>query len=538
MPVDRVGLYVPGGRSVYPSSVVMNVVPAQEAGVESIAARLPAAGRLRRPAAPDDPRRLRAARRRRGVRRRRRHRPSRCSRTAPSPARPANMVTGPGNIWVAAAKRLLKGRIGIDAEAGPTEIAVLADDTADPVHVASDLISQAEHDPLAAAVLVTDSVELADAVEKELEPQVAATKHIEDGSPRRWPAGSPRSSSSTASTRACGSSTRTAPSTWRSRPPTPPPVADRVRNAGAIFVGPWAPVSLGDYAPAPTTCCPPAAAPATPPGLSVQSFLRGIHIVDYTQDALADVAHHVVTLAEAEDLPAHGAAVKARFGVEGAGRASELRNRRSPRTGRAARQVPVRRAPAGRPRTAEHQREPLPAARAAGRADRRAGARGGPDLNRYPDRDAVELRTAARRVPHRHRRAPRSASSNVWAANGSNEVIQQLLQTFGGPGRTAIGFEPSYSMHAPDRARHRHRLDLRPPQRGLHASTSPPPSRPIAENRPDVVFVTHPQQPHGHRGPARDGPRAVRGRAGRQAVDGGASTRRTSSSATATRCCR
>lgn len=175
-----------------------------------------------------------------------------------------DMVTGPGNIWVAAAKRYFTGRIGIDAEAGPTEIAVLADDTADPVHVASDLISQAEHDPLAAAVLVTDSVSLADAVEKELEPQVAATKHIED---RIVPALNGLQSAivlvdgvdeGLRVVNAYGAEhleIQTADAAA---------VADRVRNAGAIFVGPWAPVSLGDYAAGPTTSCPPAGAPATP----------------------------------------------------------------------------------------------------------------------------------------------------------------------------------------------------------------------------------------------------------------------------------
>jgi histidinol dehydrogenase len=227
---------------------------------------------------------------------------------------PANMVTGPGNIWVAAAKRYFTGKIGIDAEAGPTEIAVLADSTADPVHVASDLISQAEHDPLAAAVLVTDSVELADAVAEELEPQVAATKHIDD---RIVPALKGKQSAivlvdgideGLRVVDAYGAEhleIQTADAAA---------VADRVRNAGAIFIGPWAPVSLGDYAAGSNHVLPTGGCACHSSGLSVQSFLRGIHIVDYTRDALAEVAHHVVTLAEAEDLPAHGAAIKARFG--------------------------------------------------------------------------------------------------------------------------------------------------------------------------------------------------------------------------------
>ncbi|GAB3892180.1 hypothetical protein GCM10027612_39290 [Microbispora bryophytorum subsp. camponoti] len=176
---------------------------------------------------------------------------------------PATMVTGPGNIWVAAAKRLLKGRIGIDSEAGPTEIAVLADETADPVHVAADLISQAEHDVIAASVLVTTSVELADAVEKELPGQVAATRHgeritealagrqsgivlvsdIEDGLKVVDAYAAEHLEIQTADARA---------------------VAARVRNAGAIFVGPYAPVSLGDYMAGSNHVLPTGAAPATP----------------------------------------------------------------------------------------------------------------------------------------------------------------------------------------------------------------------------------------------------------------------------------
>ncbi|MGA5116968.1 histidinol dehydrogenase [Streptomyces pseudogriseolus] len=313
VPVDRVGLYAPGGRSVYPSSVIMNAVPAQEAGVPSLALASPAQadfGGLPHPT-------ILAACALLGVDE------VYAAGGATAVAMfaygtescpPANMVTGPGNIWVAAAKRYFTGKIGIDAEAGPTEIAILADSTADPVHVASDLISQAEHDPLAAAVLVTDSTDLADAVEKELEPQVKASKHVDE---RIVPALSGRQSAivlvdgveeGLRVVDAYGAEhleIQTADAAA---------VADRVRNAGAIFIGPWSPVSLGDYAAGSNHVLPTGGCACHSSGLSVQSFLRGIHIVDYTEDALAEVAHHVVTLAEAEDLPAHGAAVKARFG--------------------------------------------------------------------------------------------------------------------------------------------------------------------------------------------------------------------------------
>ncbi|TXS14205.1 histidinol dehydrogenase [Streptomyces sp. adm13(2018)] len=323
IPVERVGLYVPGGRSVYPSSVVMNVVPAQEAGVEGVAIASPPQkefGGLPHPTilaacallGVDE---VYAAGGAQAVAMFAYGTTDGADGADGEPGcAPVNLVTGPGNIYVAAAKRLLKGRIGIDAEAGPTEIAILADSTADPVHVAADLISQAEHDPMAASVLVTDSEELAAATEAELKTQVAASKHIDD---RIAPALAGRQSAivlvrdladGLKVVDAYGAEhleiqTRDAAA-----------VADRVRNAGAIFVGPWAPVSLGDYCAGSNHVLPTGGCACHSSGLSVQSFLRGVHIVDYTRDALADVAHHVVTLAEAEDLPAHGAAVKARFG--------------------------------------------------------------------------------------------------------------------------------------------------------------------------------------------------------------------------------
>ncbi|MEV7054654.1 histidinol dehydrogenase [Streptomyces microflavus] len=313
VPVERVGLYVPGGRSVYPSSVVMNVVPAQEAGVEGIAVASPPQKDFDGLPHPT----ILAACALLGVDE------VYAAGGAQAVAMfaygtedclPVNLVTGPGNIYVAAAKRLLKGRIGIDAEAGPTEIAILADATADPVHVAADLISQAEHDPMAAAVLVTDSAELAAATEAELAPQVAASKHIKD---RIEPALAGRQSAIVlVSSIEDGLKVVDAYGAEHLEIQTADAaaVADRVRNAGAIFVGPWSPVSLGDYCAGSNHVLPTGGCACHSSGLSVQSFLRGIHIVDYTRDALAEVTHHVVTLAEAEDLPAHGAALKARFG--------------------------------------------------------------------------------------------------------------------------------------------------------------------------------------------------------------------------------
>ncbi|MGW5416778.1 histidinol dehydrogenase [Actinomadura geliboluensis] len=314
IPVGRVGLYVPGGRAVYPSSVVMNVVPAQEAGVGSLAVTSPAQkdfGGLPHPT-------ILAACALLGVDEvyaaggaqaiaMFAYGTDECPR--------ADLVTGPGNVYVAAAKRLLKGVIGIDAEAGPTEIAILADDTASPVDVAADLISQAEHDTLAAAVLVTDSVRLADEVETELKAQVARTRHTE----RITEALAGRQSGIVlVDTVEDGLKVVDAYAAEHLEIQTADAaaVAARVRNAGAVFVGPHAPVSLGDYLAGSNHVLPTGGCACHSSGLSVQSFLRGVHVVEYDRDALAEATARVVALAEAEDLPAHGAALKARFDWE------------------------------------------------------------------------------------------------------------------------------------------------------------------------------------------------------------------------------
>jgi histidinol dehydrogenase len=226
---------------------------------------------------------------------------------------PVDLVTGPGNIYVTAAKRMLRGVVGIDAEAGPTEIAILADDTADPVHVAADLISQAEHDPSAASVLVTTSTELADRVDDELTRQVPRTKHAD-----RILAAltGPQSGTVLVADLDAGLAVVDAYAAEHLEVQTRDAAAwaAKVRNAGAIFVGAFSPVSLGDYCAGSNHVLPTGGCARHSGGLSVQSFLRGIHVISYDETALRDVAHHVVTLAEVEDLPAHGQAVTARFG--------------------------------------------------------------------------------------------------------------------------------------------------------------------------------------------------------------------------------
>jgi histidinol dehydrogenase len=317
VPVARVGLYVPGGLAVYPSTVVMNVVPAQVAGVGSLVVASPP--QAENGGLPDA--RVLAACALLGV--------DEVYAVGGAQAvamlgygsagaddtdacAPVDVITGPGNIWVTAAKRLLRGVVGIDAEAGPTEIAILADDTADPVHVAADLISQAEHDPLAASVLVTPSTALADAVQEALARLVPATKHADRV---RTALTGEQSGVVLVDDVAQGLAVVDAYAAEHLEIQTADAraVAMRVRNAGAIFVGAHAPVSLGDYCAGSNHVLPTGGCARHSSGLSVQSFLRGIHVVEYDEAALREVAGHVVTLANAEDLPAHGEAVTARF---------------------------------------------------------------------------------------------------------------------------------------------------------------------------------------------------------------------------------
>ena len=318
LPVARVGLYVPGGRAVYPSSVVMNVVAAQEAGVPSLAIASPpqaehggwphptilAAAEL---LGVDEVYAMGGAQAIAafafGVR----------DAEGEWICRPVAMVTGPGNIWVAAAKRALRGTIGIDSEAGPTEIAILADDSANAEWVAADLISQAEHDVIAASVLVTTSPELAAGVQEALRVQVAAAKHAERIAQAL---GGQQSAILIVDDIEAGLrlvdgyaaehleiQTRDAAA-----------VARRVTSAGAIFVGSYAPVALGDYCAGSNHVLPTGGAAAHSSGLSVQTFLRGVHLIEYDAAGLAGVADHIEVLAAAEDLPAHGTSVSIRRG--------------------------------------------------------------------------------------------------------------------------------------------------------------------------------------------------------------------------------
>jgi len=312
IPVDRVGLYVPGGRAVYPSSVMMNVIPAQIAEVASIAVASPPQkefGGLPHPT-------ILATCALLGI--------NEVYAIGGAQAialfaygmdevcEKCDLVTGPGNIYVAAAKRALRGVIGIDSEAGPTEIAILADSSADPIHIAADLISQAEHDVIAAAVLVTDSQELAEAVEIELNRQVPLTKHAERIGTALCGI---QSAIALVDNIAQGLDVVNAYAAEHLEIHTRDARADseKVRNAGAVFIGAFTPVSLGDYSAGSNHVLPTGGCACHSSGLSVATFLRGLHFIEYDEKAFRDIAPTVITLAEAEDLPAHGQAMSARL---------------------------------------------------------------------------------------------------------------------------------------------------------------------------------------------------------------------------------
>ena len=312
-PVNRVGLYVPGGKAVYPSSVVMNVVPAQVAGVSSVALASPPQRQFGGSVHPT----ILAAAGVLGI--------DEVYAMGGAGAigalaygvpnlgmNPVEIITGPGNVYVAAAKRLVRGVVGIDSEAGPTEILVIADATADAYLVATDLISQAEHDELAAVVLVTDSVELAEAVSREVELLVASTSH---SARVRAAIDGVQSAVVLVSdmVAAAAFSNAYGPEHLEIQTVEPGIVLDMIESAGAIFLGAHSPVSLGDYLAGSNHVLPTGGQSRFASGLGAYTFLRPQQVISYDRSALEQVSAQIVALSNAEDLPAHGAAVTARF---------------------------------------------------------------------------------------------------------------------------------------------------------------------------------------------------------------------------------
>ena len=310
--IERVGLYVPGGLAAYPSSVIMNVVPAQVAGVKSIALASPPQKEFAGLPHPvilavcallgvDEVYAIGGA-----------QAVALFAYGIDNQISPVDMVTGPGNIYVAAAKRSLRGVIGIDSEAGPTEILVIADKSAVAKEVAADLISQAEHDEAAAAILVTDSPDLLDAVEAELVKQVALTKHKQ----RITTALSSVQSALVLTSdiaQAVDVANAYAAEHLEIQTEDAGSVAKGITNAGAIFLGRFTPVSLGDYSAGSNHVLPTGGCACHSSGLSVQTFLKGVNVINYSQSAFNEIAQDVITLANAENLPAHGSAISIRL---------------------------------------------------------------------------------------------------------------------------------------------------------------------------------------------------------------------------------
>ena len=309
LPVRRAGVYVPGGLVAYPSSVLMNVIPAQVAGVAEIAVASPPRpehGGLPHPA-------VLAACALLGVTEVHAVGGAQAIAmlgygTTDCPA--VDVICGPGNVYVAAAKRVLRERVAIDAEAGPTEIAIVADDGADASFVAADLIAQAEHDSLAACLLITSSAALADRVDVELAKEVPQARHADRV--RAALAGQSACVIVADADAALAVADAWAPEHLEIQAADAAVLARRVKNAGAIFVGPWAPVSLGDYLAGSNHVLPTGGTARYTGGLSVGSFLRCVHLVECDQPALAAVAPHIDALGGAEDLAAHVQAVRVR----------------------------------------------------------------------------------------------------------------------------------------------------------------------------------------------------------------------------------
>lgn len=443
VPLRRVGLYVPGGLVPYPSSVVMNVVAAQVAGVDSIVVASPPQAKFGGYPHPT----VMAACALLGV--------EELIAVGGAQAigamaygftdgdyqcRPVDKVTGPGNIFVAAAKRCVQEVCGIDAEAGTTEIAILADETANPDYVAADLISQAEHDPAAASVLVTDCEELAKRTSAAIERQVSDALHAKRIATAL---NGPQSGIVLVSDLDQGEAVieAYAPEHLEVLTTDAEMRAFRIRNAGAIFVGEHTPVPLGDYLAGSNHVLPTGGTARYASGLNSTQYLRSVQVIEYQPQALEKVKDEVVALAGAESLEAHGRAVTIRVPSKREPVAPRLPFREDLQDvepyGAPQLDVPVR---------LNVNENPYPpdetVIEEAGVAFTAAMER----LNRYADRDALELRQSL--CDYLQRESGVTLGPDwVWAANGSNEIMLQLLQAFGGPGRVALGAEPTYSMY-------------------------------------------------------------------------------------------
>ncbi len=493
VPLQRVGLYVPGGLAVYPSSVIMNVVVAQVAGVPSVVVATPPQADFDGLPHPT----ILAACALLGV--------EEVIAVGGAQAiaamafgftdgdyvcKPVDKITGPGNIYVAAAKRLVQDTCAIDAEAGTTEIGVLADGSADPRYVAADLISQAEHDPAAASVLVTDSEFLIDAVQSEIPLLISGMMHEER---IKQALSGPQSAIVLVRDMDQGEDVVEAYGAEHLEVMTRDAHerAFRINVAGAIFVGPFSPVPLGDYMAGSNHVLPTGGTARYTSGLNAMQFLRSVQVIEYNAAALESIKEDLVAIANAEGLPAHAQAalVREKFEEEAPLRLplrSELDGVQP--YGAPQLDVPVR---------LNVNENPNPPADSVVQDITDAVRQAARRLNRYADRDAVELREALSDYLRGESNVALPVES-IWAANGSNEVMLQLLQAFGGPGRSAMGALPTYSMY------HEYARDTNTGWIELPAGNDwaePQDVQKIIEglreNRPAVLFLPSPCNPTG-----------------------------------------
>ena len=307
-PVERAGLYVPGGRAAYPSTVLMNAVPAKVAGVNDIV--------ICSPAGPDgqvNPVVLAAAHLTgiRSVMRIGGAQAVAAMAFGTESVPKVDVISGPGNLYVTLAKQAVYGQVGIDSLAGPSEVLVIADQSAVPSQVAADLLAQAEHDPLAAAVLVTTDAALAETIGTEIALQLEGhpRREICEASLGNWGLVVVCSDLETCAQLSDGF----APEHLELLVERPEPLADRIHHAGAIFLGPWSPEAVGDYLAGPNHTLPTCGAARFSGALSVETFMRHTSLIGFNQAALEATASAVQELAVSEGLHSHADSVRRRL---------------------------------------------------------------------------------------------------------------------------------------------------------------------------------------------------------------------------------
>jgi histidinol dehydrogenase len=306
-PIDRVGVYVPGGKASYPSTVLMNVIPAQVAGVNEIAMCVPTPGGKINPYVASAITLLNV----KEVYRIGGAQAVAALAYGTDTIKKVDKIVGPGNIFVAVAKKMVFGDVGIDMVAGPSEILIIADKTADPSFIASDLLSQAEHDEMASSILITDSEGLAKTVQAELAKQLKNLKRKEIAKKSLGKYGAMIITKNLSD--AVDIANRIAPEHLEIMTKKPEALLPKIRNAGAIFLGPWTPEPLGDYAAGPNHTLPTGGTARFSSPLGVYDFIKRTSLINATKEGFAALAQTVETISDVEGLEAHGNTVRVRM---------------------------------------------------------------------------------------------------------------------------------------------------------------------------------------------------------------------------------